>query len=154
MKSLQAFMVTVFSEAHVYTRHKLKDSTKDQGLVHHQDLSPELGGDSFSYRMDHFSPEQESQTQSKPSALALLQEEDEGHHCTKTMLDADWCPYPILPALAQKFQWDTKAVFGLASTLTRQKSKADGAEVPMSTPYPYRLWFGLDLVWLPDQLST
>lgn len=32
MKSLQAFIVTVFSKAHIYTPHKLKGSTKDQGL--------------------------------------------------------------------------------------------------------------------------
>ncbi|TRZ24688.1 hypothetical protein HGM15179_002390 [Zosterops borbonicus] len=81
--------------------------------------------------------------------ILLWPPSDEGHHCGKTMLDAEWCPYPILSVVVQKFQWDTKAIFGLASALAQQKSKADGAEVPMSTPYPYGVWFGLDLVWLP-----
>lgn len=54
---------------------------------------------------DHFSPEQEPQTQTEqPFSPALLQEEDDGHLCGKTMLVADWCPYPILPAVAQKCQ--------------------------------------------------
>lgn len=48
MNTLQAFIVTVFSKAHIYTPHKLKGSTKDQALVHDQDLSPEAGGDSSS----------------------------------------------------------------------------------------------------------
>lgn len=33
INSLQAFIVTVFSKAQVYTLHKLKGSTKDQALI-------------------------------------------------------------------------------------------------------------------------
>lgn len=33
INSLQAFIVTVYSKAQVYTLHKLKGSTKDQALI-------------------------------------------------------------------------------------------------------------------------